>query len=213
MAGLGAALWAGPLLPVRSVQVDGLLTLSADVVRRAAGVAEGTPLPRIDVAAAEEGVARLPQVESVEVTRGWPDSVVVTVVERVPVAVVAVEGRRVLVDRHGVPYDTVRGAPPAGVVPLEVTDPGPDDPATAAALAAVAALPADLRTSLAGVRAESADAVTLRLADGTTVGWGDGDRSGDKAAVLVALLDQLAAGTLEPAAELDLADPDAVVLR
>src|SRR3712207_8451305 len=43
-------------------------------------------LLRVDVDAAEARVARLPQVASVEVTRGWPDRVVITVRERVPVA-------------------------------------------------------------------------------------------------------------------------------
>ena len=55
-------------------------------------------------------------------------------VERVPVAVVGEPGRRSLVDAEGVLFDTVTGEPPAGVVPLDVADPGPGDPATMAAL-------------------------------------------------------------------------------
>ena len=47
--------------------------------------------------------------------------------------------------RRGVLFDTVTGAPPAGVVPLDVPRPGPDDPATMAALAAIEALPRGLR--------------------------------------------------------------------
>ena len=69
-----------------------------------------------------------PQVASVEVTRGWPHTVVVTVVERKPVAVVGPPGQRSLVDAEGVLFDTVTGAPPAGVVPLDVPDPGPGRP-------------------------------------------------------------------------------------
>ena len=85
----------------------------------------GTPLLRVDVEDVEARVARLPQIAAVEVTRGWPRSVVITVVERVPVAVVGEAGRRSLVDADGVLFDTITGAPPPGVVPLEVADPGP----------------------------------------------------------------------------------------
>ena len=120
------------MLGVNSVQVDGVTSLPADQVRETAGIEPGTPLLRVDVDAARARIARLPQVASVEVTRGWPHTVVVTVVERVPVAVVGPPGQRTLVDAHGVLFDTVTGAPPAGVVPLDVASPGPGDAATMA---------------------------------------------------------------------------------
>jgi cell division protein FtsQ len=212
----GWALWASPLLAVRAVRVDGAATLTAEQVRTAAGVAEGTPLLRVDVEAAEARVARLPQVASVQVARGWPGSVVVTVVERRPVAVVEDAGTRSLVDSAGVLFDTVTGEAPAGVVPLDVADPGPDDAATRAGLDALGALPAEVRQRVAAASAPSADDVTLTLTDGTTVVWGGtGDAADDdrRAAALVALLGQVAAGALEPAATIDVSAPDAVVLR
>ena len=76
--------------PSATVQVDGVRR--GAVRRRGArtppGSRTGTPLLRVDVDAAAARVRRLPQVASAEVTRGWPDRVVVTVAERVPVAVV-----------------------------------------------------------------------------------------------------------------------------
>ncbi|SFK61695.1 cell division protein FtsQ/DivIB [Geodermatophilus ruber] len=206
-------LWGSPVLAVSSVRVDGAGTLTAAEIVEVAGVAEGTPLLRVDVDAAEARVARLPQVASVEVTRGWPRSVVVTVVERVPVAVVDRQGTRSLVDAAGVLFDTVTGEPPAGAVPLEVADPGPHDRATRAALAALVALPEDVRADLVGASATGADDVTLRLADGTTVLWGGAEDAPAKAAALVALLGQLAAEALEPAEVIDVSAPAAVVLR
>ena len=208
------AVWASPLLSVRAVRVDGATTLTAGQVRTAAGVAEGTPLLRVDVDAAEARVARLPQVASVQVARGWPGSVVVTVVERRPVAVVEEAGVRSLVDASGVLFDTVTGEPPAGVVPLDVATPGPDDAATRAALDALVALPGDVRAQVTGAAARTAEDVTLALLDGTVVVWGsrDGDAA-DRAAVLVALLDRIDSGVLEPAAVIDVSAPDAVVLR
>jgi cell division protein FtsQ len=210
-------LWASPLLAVRDVRVDGASTLTAEQVRTTAGVAEGTPLLRVDVEAAEGRVARLPQVASVQVARGWPGSVVVTVVERRPVAVVEENGTRSLVDASGVLFDTVTGGAPDGVVPLDVPTPGPGDPAMRTALDALLALPADLRAQVTAAAADTGEDVTLTLRDGTVVVWGgpDGGADGavDRAAALVALLQQIGTGALEPAGTIDVSAPEAVVLR
>lgn len=205
--------WASPVLAVRSVQVDGVATLPADQVREAAGIADGTPLLRVDVAAARARVARLPQVASVEVNRGWPDRVVITVVERVPVAVVEEQGRRTLLDAGGVLFDTISGAPPAGVVRLDLPNPGPRDPATTAALTAVREFSGDLRRQIARVSATADGEVTLLLAGDITVHWGTADDSRAKADALQALLGQIASGALQPAATIDVSTPAAVVLR
>jgi cell division protein FtsQ len=213
---VGLAAWvvlASPLLAVRTVQVDGVVGLSGDEVVDAAGIEVGTPLVRVDTTAAAARVAALPQVASVEVTRGWPGTVVVTLVERVPVAVVQTGGARGLVDAGGVVFETVTGPVPDGVVPLAVTAPGPDDAATRAALGAVTALPAEVRAELTGVAARTADDVTLTLTDGRTVRWGNADLTDRKARVLGALLQQVEAGAIEPGAVLDVSTPDAVVLR
>lgn len=219
VAGLAVLLWAGPLLAVRDVRVDGVRVLPADQVREVAAVQEGTPLLRVDVDAAAARVADLPQVADVQVSRGWPSTVVITVQERTALAVVERSGSRMLVDAAGVLFDEVTGAPPGGVVRLEVDRPGPDDAATAAALDAIAALPADVRTRVAIASAgpegpgKASVAVVLHLADGTEVRWGDATQARRKAAVLGALLAQVEAGELEGADVVDVSAPGAVVLR
>jgi cell division protein FtsQ len=214
VAGAGAwVLLGSPLLAVRTVQVDGERTLSAEQVVQVAEITERTPLLRVNTAAAAARVARLPQVASVEVTRGWPGTVVVTVAERVPVAVVVQGGTRQLVDAGGVVFDTITGDAPAGVVPLDVRDPGPDDAATTAALGALTALPRDVRAQVTGLAAHTADDVTLSLTDGRSVLWGSADRTERKAEVLGALLEQIDSGALDPAGTLDVSTPDSVVLR
>jgi cell division protein FtsQ len=213
---VGAIAWVvlgSSLLAVRTVQVDGTRTLSDRQVVQAAGIAEGTPLVRVDTAAAAARVADLPQVASVEVTRGWPRTVVVTLVERVPVAVVTEGGTRRLVDAGGVVFDTITGDPPAGVVPLDVTDPGPDDAATTAALGALTALPGGVRAQVTGVAARTGDDVTLTLTDGRSVLWGSAAQTERKAVVLGAVLAQIEAGALDPAGTVDVSTPDSVVLR
>ena len=207
------AVWAGPLLAVGTVRVDGADMLPAEQVREVAGIADGTPLLRVDVEAAAARVGGLPQVADVEVTRGWPRSVVITIVERVPVAVVGEVGRRSLVDAEGVLFDSISGDPPSGVVPLDVAEPGADDPATMAALDALVALPPTLRGRVVAATATSAEDISLTLDDGTVVRWGVAAESDKKADILTALMQEIEDGDLEPAATVDVSAPDAVVLR
>ncbi len=214
LAGAGAwVLLGSPFFSVRTVQVDGARTLSADEVREVAGIPTGTALVRVDTAAAADRVARLPQVASVTVVRGWPDEVVVTIAQRAPVAVVEQDGTRSLVDADGLLFDTVTGDVPPGVVPMDVPTPGPGDRATTAALAVVQSLPASVRTDVTEIRATGGDDVTLVLTGGRTVSWGKAGDTDRKARVLDALLDQIAAGTLDEAALIDVSVPDSVVLR
>lgn len=205
--------WGSPLLAVRTIQVDGVSSLSAAEVRTSAGIAAGTPLLQVDTGAAATRVGRLPQVASVAVTRGWPDRVVITVRERVAVAVVGPQGQRSLMDRTGLLFDTISGRAPRGVVPVTVASPGPGDPATLAALAAVAGLPEGIRSDVRDVGATEAGEITVTLADSTVVRWGTPDRSPAKGAALAGILQQIRAGALAGAHVIDVSTPQAVVLR
>jgi cell division protein FtsQ len=205
--------WGSPLLAVRTIQVDGVSSLSAAEVRHSAGIAQGTPLLQVDTGAAAIRVGRLPQVASVAVTRGWPDRVVITVHERVAVAVVGPPGQRSLMDRTGLLFDTISGTPPRGVVPVTVARPGPGDPATLAALSAVTGLPAAVRSDVRDVTATGAGEITVTLADATVVRWGTAERSPAKGAALAGILQQIHAGSLSGAHVIDVSTPQAVVLR
>ena len=213
LATVAWVLWESPLLAVRTVQVDGVRTLSVTDVRDAARLTTGTPLLRVDTDAAAARVRRLPQVASAQVARGWPDRIVVTVTERVPVAVVPLDGHQSLADASGVLFETVTGDAPDGVVPLDVAHPGPHDAATRAGLAAIAALPPSVRSDLRSVGATSGEDVVLHLTDGTKVVWGDGGRAAAKAAALAALLHQIDAKAVKGAGTIDVSAPGAVVLR
>jgi serine/threonine protein kinase len=64
----------------------------------------------------------------------------------------------------------------------------PDDPATRACVAILAAVPQQLRAQLVKVGSKTGGDVELVLADGRTVKWGSADNSARKAAVLAPLL-------------------------
>jgi cell division protein FtsQ len=207
--GLGARvlLYDAGLLDVEEVRVAGAAAVPEADVRAAAAVAPGGPLAAVDTAAVATRVARLPPVESVQVDRSWPHTVTVTITERVPVAAVTTPQGPALVDRTGVVY---RGAGPPDL-PHLTTAPRSGDPATVAAVAVLASLPDALRTQVASAGATVAvpgapGQVTLVMAGGEQVLWGDPERATEKAAALSALLTQ-------PGTVYDVTSPDLPTIR
>jgi cell division protein FtsQ len=205
---VGIAAWLvffSSVLGVREIQVVGNLGLPAQQIQQVAGVADGKPLATVDVAEVEDRIGRIPQIESVAVSRGWPGTLLVEIVEREPVAVIQDGPKSALMDRHGMVTEIRDVAPPALPV-LRVDHPGPNDPATVTALTVIGALPEDLAPRVAEVLAPSAETVSLRLKDGRTVVWGGGDRPADKARILVTLLRR-------PADTYDVSSPDVVTVK
>ena len=72
-AGAVWALLGSSLFVVRSVTVTGAGAVPRAEVLRAAGIKPGTPLARVDTAAAARRVEQLTQVQSAQVSRNWPD--------------------------------------------------------------------------------------------------------------------------------------------
>lgn len=196
-----ASSWLG----VDRVEVTGTQRLQPAQVVEAVAVATGTPLARVDTGAVEQRVGELAPVADVSVRRTWPGTLTVEVTERTPTAGVAAPGGVRLVDATGVVFATER-ALPKGVVRLEVDDPGPEDPATVAALSVHAALPAELRARVGLLRAASPSSVELHLYDGRQVLWGGPGGTATKAAAALALLDK-------PGSVFDVSGGDVVVVR
>ena len=188
---VGVAGWAllGPsVLVVRHVRVTGGGPLvSAAAVRGAAGITLGTPLARLNTAAAARRVDRLPAVLSARVTRSLPDTVVISVRPRSPALAVPAGRGYALIDPYGVTVSSAT-AVPVGLPVL--TNPPPvlrGNPAVRAAGLVVDELPTQLRDQVRSVSV-AATGVTLRLAGGITVIWGGPSQAAQKAAELVLLL-------------------------
>jgi cell division protein FtsQ len=194
------------------IQADGV---DATTVREALGVRSGQPMTQVDPGAAADAVAALPTVESVEVRRSWPNSVVVEVTAREPGVVVASSGGGWLVaDSAGGIVSTVDTVP-AGLLPvggLELAGgPGQVIPAEYRPVAAVgAALPADLRERAELVTLGEDDRVEVLLVDGGTVVFAvDGDHRA-AAAAAAAVAATVAPGCVD---RIDVVAPSAPVLR
>lgn len=174
-------------LGVDRVQVVGQQRVTQAQVEQAAAVVDGSPLARVDTDAVERRVGRLAPVGDVEVTRSWPGTLRVAVTERTPVAGIVAATGVTLVDGTGVLFGTEPRLPDA-VVRLQVTAPGPDDPATLAALAVLRELPPALRDRVRIVRAATSSSVELLVADGKRVVWGAPGGTATKAAAALVLL-------------------------
>jgi cell division protein FtsQ len=189
LVGAGAWVLLGTsVLGVRRIDVHGARIAAPDQVRAAAGVAEGTPLLRLDTGEIAARVRALPPVADVTVRRVFPHTLVITVTERTAAAVVPQPGGFAVISADGVAFQHV-ASPPAGVPVVRVQTPGAADPATLAALRVLPALTPQLRALLAEVVAPSPTAISLALTDGRTVVWGDAEDSELKAAVATTLLD------------------------
>jgi cell division protein FtsQ len=189
---IGAAAWilfASPLLVVRSVTVSGTHLVPRSEVLASSGVELGTPLIRVNTAQVAARIEAIRQVSSVRVTRSWPDRLTIVVRERTPeLGVTAPGGGYDLVDADGV---VVRWAArdPAGL-PLYDSPAGAlrGNPCLSAAAAVLSQLPAAVRHAVRSVSAPGPDQVTLHLAGGTTVLWGDRGRAAVKARELTVLM-------------------------
>lgn len=174
-------------LVVGKVVVTGEARVTAAQVLAAAHVRIGTPLARVDTGAVAARVRALGPVASVRVSRSWPRTLRVTVVEREPLVAVGHGTAWTLYDATGTQLGTAT-AVPAGLVRLEVAHPGPGDAPTHAALTVLQTLPKALRLQVAVVRASSPEQVSLVLRDGRQVVWGGTSDARAKATALVALL-------------------------
>ena len=199
VVGLGLLLYFTPIMSARSIVVTGVGAVTQEEVVVAAAVAPGTPLLQVNTDAVAERVAGIRRIASARVQRQYPSTLRITVVERVPVVVRDYPDGVHLFDRDGVDFAT--GPPPPGIPYLDTDNPGPDDPATEAALQVMTSLRPEVAGQVGRVSAPSFAAITLTLIDGRTVVWGTTDRTEEKALKLAALLTQ-------PGQVYDVSSPD-----
>lgn len=207
VAGVAWALAGSKLLVVRSVTVTGTHLVTKAEVSGAADVPLGTPLSEVDPGAVARRVEAIRQVASATVSKSWPDSLAITVAERVPVAAVPMAGGGYdLVDKAGVIVRWSR-ARPAALPRLWAAVSGgrlAGNPGVTTATAVLGEIPRWLAPSVASVSASAP--VTLSLRDGKTIVWGGTDRAAVKARELAILM-------RNPARYFDVSAPGTAITR
>jgi cell division protein FtsQ len=203
VAGVAWALLGSRFLIVRSVQVTGTgpMVSRAQVIA-AAQIRPGLPLIRVNTSAVAHRVSRIRQVQSAQVSRKWPNAVVISIRLRTPVFAVAVHGGYALVDAFGVdvrdsarrpqglpllnPATGINGAGGAGGAAGVTSLRG--SPVPRAAAAVLRELPPRIARQVRVVTAATPSDVSLRLADGVVIVWGDTSRPEEKARELALLM-------------------------
>jgi cell division protein FtsQ len=195
VAGVAWALLGSRLLVVRSVQVTGAgPRVSRAQVLAAARIPAGLPLIRVNTAAVAQRVGGIRGVQSAQVSRNWPSTVVISVRLRTPVFAVAARGGYALVDAYGVDVRDSARRPPR--LPLLRLTAGTGRaaglsslrPMARAGAAVLRELPPRIARRVAVVSAPTPSEVSLQLANGAVIVWGDTSRSADKARELALLM-------------------------
>jgi cell division protein FtsQ len=200
----GWFLYGTSVLGVDRVRVVGSGPVGDAAVLRAAAIPDGTPLASLDLGAVESRVESIVGVAHAHVGRDWPSTIVITVTPRVAVAVVPRGDAYSLIDTSGVVF---RDTPSdQGLPVVVVSDAGPRDPSTRSALSVLRSLPAGIRDQLIRITASSPASVTLELAGGRTVIWGDDSDNAAKGRVATSLLAR--AGTV-----IDVSAPTVVTVK
>ncbi len=205
-----AVVTLSPLMALQTVSVAGAQRLDPAQVSAALDDQLGTPLALLDEGAVRESLAAFPLIRSYTTEIVPPHTLVVRIVERVPLAAIDRGGSVELVDAAGVVVE--RSAErPAGIPLIAPESADIESLAFESATAVLSALPAELRAQVDVITASTRDDVTFTMIGaGHRVVWGSAERSAFKARVLAAAL-----GTTSQsrAWEYDVSAPETLVVR
>ena len=156
-----------PLLDVDRIDVRGAVVTTVDDIVSASGIRTGQALLEVDTSAAAAHIKQLSYVETASVVRNWDGLVVITVTERVPVAIAAsADGVAMLIDRSG----RVIGPHTAGdgvetvLIGVEAGAPGTTVEGVSGALEVASLLTPGMRARIAGIATAPDGALNLALA-------------------------------------------------
>lgn len=180
-----------PLMAVRDVRVEGAATVNEADISAALQRFTGVPLALIDDAEVHRALEPFPVIQRYAVERVPPHTLIVRIQERVPVLSVAGDAGVSMYDAAGVLLGTAEAAP-AGVPVAGGALSDLDSDAFHSAARSLRDMPDELRAQIVGATATSAQDVTLTLASGVEVLWGDATDTRRKAVVLQTMLTALA---------------------
>lgn len=176
-----------PAMPVKGIEVEGTSHLTPAEVEDATGIAEGTPMARVDMRRAAAGVAEMPWVKSATVKRHWPATIDVNVVENAAVAYLKGDGGSGahLLDAEGREFAV--DTPPPGAV--ELTGSAlQDERVRAGAVAVATSISERSREQVRSIEASGSHSYRLKLSDDRTVIWGASEDNNNKALALETVL-------------------------
>jgi cell division protein FtsQ len=169
-------------LLIKNVSIAGNSRISEEQIRNQAQIQLDTPLIDLNSEEIITALLEINSVKEVEVRKGWPDSVVIVVREREPIALTDLSDGRYLVDETGKAFHR---AGPDDVYRFVFA---PNEPARGLAARVAASMPDYLTGEILRIESFNGRSATIILNNGRRIIWGDEFKSQDKAAVLRVLL-------------------------
>lgn len=201
-----------PLFDVDSIDVTGNDIVTAEEILEASAITIGEPLLEVDPSSSASSIERIPWIDTAVVDRSWGGSVVITVTERVEVAVALdATGQPMMLDVTGRvlapdgPFDRAELL----LEGIEAGEPGSTVDGAAEALAAVALMGPGVRSRIAAIAIDDEGAISLRLRPQGTVILGPPTDLEAKIASLAIVLGQVDQRDL---ATIDLTDPSTPIV-
>ena len=176
-----------PLLSLKTIQVEGASRVSSASVRAAVEAQLGRPLALVDFDSITRSLSKFPLIRSFVTETVPPDTLIIRIAERAPIATVATSSGFSVVDPAGIVIDSTAERQP-GLPLIELGAATSGSPAFTASVGVLLALPFKLLKQVDTVTAQTSDDVTLTLTGGQSVVWGSVDQSALKAKVLAAVI-------------------------
>lgn len=170
------------LLTIKNIRVNGLQLLSEERVLELAQINIDSPLIELNSDQITTQLLREKIIKAAEVRKGWPDSVVIEIVERSPIALTDLSSGRFLVDESGMAFNR---AGPNDVHPFVYA---PNDVARGLAARVSRELPEWLRPEVSLVESYDGKRAVVILNSGRRIIWGDEFKTQEKSSVLLVLL-------------------------
>ena len=211
LAALFFVVFFSPALALKTIRLEGNSLLPAQDAEAALAPLLGTPLALISDSDAAELLADRPELEGVEVTAVPPSDLIVTVTERVPVAVLQNGREFVLIDEEGRQLKAVAERAEAALPLIDGGTEAVNSTVFSTVTQVLSALPPNVLGQLDHASAETVDSVELKLTSGQTVFWGSAEANAAKARALEALLLMPAADP--PVSVFDVSTPNRPVTR
>lgn len=206
-----AFLFLSPALALKTVSVQGNSLLPEEEVQRALQPLMGEPLTTISDDDVAGLLADRPEVAEVDVAALPPSEILVTITERVPVAVLQTGNAFSLIDEDGLVIGTAANRAEARLPLIGGGSEAVNSAVFSTVTSVLSVLPENVLAQLDHAAATSVDSVELKLLNGQTVFWGSAESNVAKARVLEALL--LMPPKDPPISVFDVSTPSAPVTR
>ncbi|MET0806451.1 MAG: FtsQ-type POTRA domain-containing protein [Lacisediminihabitans sp.] len=180
-----------PVLSLKTIEVTGTSRVDKAEVLKAVDGQLGTPLALVDFDAIKKDLSRFPLIRSYVTESVPPDTLIIRIAERAPIAVIETPTGFEIVDPAGVVIKKTDERPaglPLITLPTATTGAATSSMGFTSAVKVLLALPTELLAKVDSVTAQTLDNVTLVLSSGPTVVWGSADESAKKARILAILI-------------------------